>query len=278
VKQSIYPWLLGATLVGSACLGPTPQEEARQREVARQFAAATTTALAVPTLSALATSQAQATATAAQATAQSIASVTAVAQGTQQARDIEARVQAALAATQAAVPSATPVPPTETPVPATQTPVVIFVPQPAQPPVYVPVPVPAPTGNAPQYIIDAINECNNAYTNAKWSLSVSDLSGHMIGRELMRGQEYVRGLVTNRTRVASTFVSGYVTTWNLQTGTRAIATTNETWRFINYDADRYTLKRDLGVRLYRNVYTIEFTGFGWKVSLDDIPNPNGEAV
>jgi hypothetical protein len=278
VQYSIYPWVLGTAVVASACLGPTPQEEAQQREGARQFAAATTTALAAPTVSALATSQAQATATAGLATAQSVASVTAVAQATQQAREFEARVQTALAATQAAVPTTTPVPPTETPVPATQTPVVIFVPQPAQPPVYVPVPVPAPTGNAPQYIIQAINECNNAYTNAKWTLSVSDLSGHMIGRELTRGQEYVGGLVANRTRVASTFLSGFVTTWTLQTGTRAIATTNETWRFINYDADRYTLKRDLGARLYRNIYTIEFTGVSWKVSLDDLPNPNGEAV
>src|SRR2546421_9730871 len=209
-------------------MGPTPQEEAQQREGARKFAAATTTALAIPTAAALGTSQAQATATAGQATAQTVASVTAVAQATLQARDIETRVLAALSATQAAVPTATLVPPTETPILPTQTPVVIFVPQPNPPPVYVPVPVPAPTGNAPQYIINAINECNNAYINAKWSLSSSDLSGHMIGSELSRGQEYVRGLVTNRTRVASTFLSGFVTSWNLQTGTRATATTNET--------------------------------------------------
>ncbi|MDQ6669232.1 MAG: hypothetical protein M3069_00435 [Chloroflexota bacterium] len=55
--------------------------------------------------------------------------------------------------------------------------------------------------------------------------------------------------------------------------------TNETWRFVNYDADRYTLKKDSGTRLYRNTYTIDYVGgFGWKVSLDDFPNHNGESV
>jgi hypothetical protein len=143
----------------------------------------------------------------------------------------------------------------------------------------VPVPVPAPSGQAPQYIIDAINMSNNAYTAAKWSLNTNDLFGRMVGPELARGQEYVRGLVRNRTRVSSSLIGGNVTSWTMNAGSRVTATTNETWHFVNYDADQYTLKRDNGARLYRNIYTIDYMpSLGWRVSADDVPNPNGDLV
>jgi hypothetical protein len=256
--------------------GPTsPEAEAEERAAARANAEATATVLALPTIIAQATALANANAT---ATAQAEATATTQAQATQQARDIASRVQAAVAATQAAVPTATPVPPTETPVPPTQTPVVLVVPQ-TVPPVYLPVPVPAPYGLAPQYVIDAINDSNNAYSRAKWNLNVTEFYGHVVGRELSDAIDYVRGLIKNRTRVDSHLAWGNITSWYSQTPTRVIATTNEAWRFTNYDADRYTLKKDLGTRLYRNTYTIDYvSGLGWRVSLDDVPNLNGEAI
>ena len=58
-----------------------------------------------------------------------------------------------------------------------------------------------------------------------------------------------------------------------------VASTSETWRSTNYDADTYTLKKNLGARLYRNIYTIDYTpSLGWKVSPDDVLNPNGDAI
>ena len=36
---------------------------------------------------------------------------------------------------------------------------------------------------------------------------------------------------------------------------------------------------DIGARLYRNTYTIDYiASVGWRVSLDDVPNPNGESI
>jgi hypothetical protein len=65
----------------------------------------------------------------------------------------------------------------------------------------------------------------------------------------------------------------------MASSTRVIATTTERWHFINYDADRLTLKKDNGTRPYRNTYTIDFAGgYGWPVSLDDVPNPNGDTI
>lgn len=269
-------------LVALAGCGIGPEQEAAQRATAVAFAQATSTAIAQPTVAAHETAEALASATSVEATRQTYATSTAVAEATRQSREVDTRIQAAVAATQAAIPTATSLPPTETPVPPTQTPVVIVVTQVTQPapaPIYVPVPVPVPGGLAPQYILDAINESNNAYTVAKWTLNPNDLVGHLIGHELSDGQEYVRGLIRNRTKVGSTLVSGSVTSWSLASSTRAIATTNEQWHFINYDADRLTLKKDTGIRLYRNTYTIDFVGgYGWKVSLDDVANPNGDPL
>ena len=246
------------------------------------FAQSTSTAIARPTVAAQETAQAVANATVAEATKQAYATSTAAAVATHQSREVDARVQAAFAATQAAIPTATPMPPTETPVPPAQTPVIVVVTQVTQPapaPVYVPVPVPVPSGVAPQYVFDAINESNNAYTVAKWTLDPNDLVGHLVGRELSIGREYVRGLIRNHTRVGSTLVSGSVTSWSVASSTRVVATTNELWHFINYDADRLTLKKDIGTRLYRNTYTIDFGGgYGWKVSLDEVANPNGDRI
>jgi hypothetical protein len=273
----------GVLAVVLAGCGPkSPETEAQERAAAEASANATATVLAIPTLLAQATAVANANAT---ATVEAQATATAQAQATQQAREVESRVQAAVAATQAAIPTATPVPPTATPepptptaVPATSTPVVVYVPQ-TVPPVYVPVPVPAPSGLAPQYVIDAINDSNNAYSRAKWNLNTNEFYGHVVGKELDNGFEYVRGLIKNRTRVDSFLAYGTVTSWYSQSPTRVIATTNESWRFTNYDADRYTLKKNLGTRLYRNIYTIDYvSGLGWKVSLDDVPNPNGEPI
>jgi hypothetical protein len=285
MRESLAVIVLLVALVLSGC-GPNAQQVAAEQEARRQDAAATSTAVAKPTL------EAQSLATAGVSTA------TAVAQATQQARELNERVAAAVAATQTAVPTATPsptatampsatptatavpptatlVPPTETPVPPT--PIVIVVTQAPLPPVYVPVPVPAQSGAAPQYVIDAINASNNAYAVAKWTLSDNDLVGHIIGQELANGREYLKGLRNSRTRVQSTFISGYVTSWTPQTPTRVIATTSETWRFVNYDSTTYMQKYDNGPRLYRNTYTIDYvSGVGWKVSLDDVPNHNGE--
>jgi hypothetical protein len=262
-------------LLLTGCGPKSPEAEAEERAAARANADATATVLALPTIIAQATEVANANAT---ATAQAEATATAQAQATQQAREVESRVQAALAATQAAIPTATPVPPTETPVPPTPTPVVVFVPQ-TVPPVYVPVPVSPPSGLAPQYVIDAINDSNNAYSRAKWNLNVNEFYGHVVGNELSDAIEYVRGLIKSRTRVDSHLAWGNITSWYSPSTTRVIATTNEAWRFTNYDADRYTLKKDVGTRLYRNTYTIDYvSGLGWKVSLDDVPNLNGEPI
>jgi hypothetical protein len=68
------------------------------------------------------------------------------------------------------------------------TPVIIVVPQ-TGPSVYVaapPVPVPAPSGQTPQCVLDAINMSNNGYTTAKWSLNTNDLLCRMVGTELAR--------------------------------------------------------------------------------------------
>jgi hypothetical protein len=283
-----------AVLMGSAC-GPNAQAQVAQQETARQAMDAEATAIAAPTIAAAQTAEAYATQAAALATqvsalataqaaqsaqiAQAASTATAVAQATQDAKDLDARVQAAVAATQQALPTATPVPPTPAP-PAPAPPAVVVVPQqPAPPPVYVPVPVPAPTGNAPQYLIQAINEANNATVSAKWDMNPNELVGHMTGRELNRSDTNVRTLSRNRTRVSSRFVSGYITSWTYDSPTKATVTANEDWQFINYDADTAAVKSDLGVRLYRNIYTIENTpGLGWKVSYDDVLNPSGDPV
>jgi hypothetical protein len=281
MKRLIF--VTGVIAVLLAGCGPKgPEAEAQERAAAKANADATATFMAIPTIIAEATALANANAT---ATAQAQATASAQTQATQQAREVESRVRAALAATQAAIPTATPVPPTATPlpptpttVPPTATPVVVFVPQ-TVPPVYVPVPVPAPSGVAPQYVIDAINDCNNAYSRAKWNLNINEFYGHVVGNELNDAIEYVRGLIKNRTRVDSYLAYGNITMWYSQTPTRVIAHTNENWRFTNYDADTYKLKKHLGTRLYRNVYTIDYTpALGWKVSLDEVPNPNGEAI
>lgn len=286
LKFALAASVLAVLLAGC---GRTPEVEAQDRAAAQERAHATATVQAIPTLLAKATAVAEAQAT---ATAQAQATATAQAQATQQARDIQTRVQAAVAATQAAIPTATPVPPTPVPptptevpptpteVPVPPTPVIVYVPQPVSP-VYVPVPVPAlpAVGTTPQYIINAINDSNNAYTRAKWSLNVNEFYGHVTGKELSDGIEYVRGLIKNRTRVDSFLVSGYVTDWRIQSGTRVVASSNENWRFTNYDADSYKVKKALGTRLYRNIYTIDYTPtLGWKVSLDDVPNSNGEPI
>jgi SPOR domain len=130
-----------AALTGCAA---SREQEATQQATAVAYAQATNTAIAAPTLAAQHRAEAVASATSVQATAQAEASRAAVAQATQQALVIDARVQAAVAATQAVIPTATSIPPTQTPVPAPQAPAVIVVAQPTPAPVYVPVPVPAP--------------------------------------------------------------------------------------------------------------------------------------
>ena len=115
---------------------------------------------------------------------------------------------------------------------------------------------------------------------AQWaSVCLRERANQCRWKELDNAFEYVRGLIKNRTRVDSFLAYGTVTSWYAQSPTRVIATPNESWRFTNYDADRYTLKKNLGTRLYRNIYTIDYvSGPGWKVSLDDVPNPNGEPI
>jgi hypothetical protein len=272
VKNTVFA-AAAVALVLAGCGPKSPEAEAQERAAAEASANATATVLAIPTLLAQATEVANANAT---ATAEAQATATAQAQATQQALEVESKVQAAIAATQAAVPTATPVPPTATPVPPTptpvpptSTPVVVFVPQ-TVPPVYVPVPVPMQSGQAPQYVLDAINESNNAYTRAKWNLNTNEFYGHIVGSELTDAINYVKRLINKRTRVDSSLTYGNLTSWYSQSPTRVIATTNEGWRDRNYDADSYTLKNDLGTILYRNTYTIDYiSGMGWKVSLDD---------
>ena len=137
----------------------------------------------------------------------------------------------------------------------------------------------APSGSAPAYIIQAINEANNASVSAKWSLNANDLMGHVVSGELSRSSKNVQWLMEHRTRVSSKLLSGYVTSWIFESPTRVTATSNEDWHFVDYDSETYALKKDLGVRMYRNIYTIDqVIGLGWKVSLDEVPNPNGEAA
>ncbi len=142
----------------------------------------------------------------------------------------------------------------------------------------VPVPVPVPTYGTPQFVLDAINNSNNAYAAAKWTLNLRDLETGIAGHELADGRTYVQGLIQNRTRVLSTLVRGTVTAWHYSTPTRLLASTDEVWRFANYNADTYALKRDTGVRLYHNDYTIDLMGGRWIVTLDSVPNWNGEAI
>jgi hypothetical protein len=206
-------------------------------------------------------------------------------EATATAQALRSLVDQAVAATAAAQPTATPVPPTSTPQPATAT----STPAPITPPqapivvlspeyVPVPVPVPVPTYGTPQFVIDAINSSNNAYSLAKWTLNQRDLEVGISGQELADSRAYVQGLMKNRTRVVSTLVRGDVTTWRYVTSTRLLASTDEVWRFANYDADTYTLKKNISPRLYRNDYTVDLLNGRWKVTLDDVPNRNGEAI
>jgi hypothetical protein len=283
-----------------AC-GPNAQIQTGAQVPARELTDATATAAAAPTVAAAQTAEALATQTAALATqvsataaalataqaaqnaqatstAQGASTATAVAQATQQAKDLDERVHAAVAATQQAMPTATPVPP---PAPAPAPPVVVAVPQQPAAPVYVPVPVPVPVSgqSAPDFLVQAINESNNATVSAKWDMNPNELIGHMVGRELARSDTNVRTLSSNRTRPSATLVAGYITSWTFDSPTKATVTSNETWHFINYDADTYAVKTDLGKRLYRNVYSLDYvSGVGWKVSYDDVLNPSGDPV
>jgi len=267
-----------ATGVDTNATATSVREAAAARSTAQEVARTTETAAPA------ATSAAKATATRDTEIAHLEATATAQA--------LQTLVERAVAATAAAQPTATPVPPTATLVPARSTPVpqaATETPVPAAPaqpqviiigPQYVPVPVPVtvPSYGTPQFAIDSINSSNNAYAAAKCSLNQRELEAGMAGRELVDGRAEVQGLIQNRTRVVSTLVRGNVTYWNYVTPTRMLVSTDEVWRFTNYNADTYGLKRDNGARLYRNDYTIDLLGGRWVVTLDSVPNRNGEAI
>jgi hypothetical protein len=211
-------------------------------------------------------------------------------EATATAQALRSMVEQGVAATLAALPTATPIPATSTPVPPTATPEpppATSTPVPAAAPpvvlvspqyVPMPVPVPVPAYGAPQYAIDAINNSNNAYNVAKWTLNVRDLESGLAGRELADGREYVQGLIRNRTRVISTWVRGDVTAWQYGSASRLFVSTDEVWDFTNYNADTYAPKRHVGPRLYHNDYTIDLLAGRWIVTLDYVPNPNGVIV
>jgi hypothetical protein len=77
----------------------------------------------------------------------------------------------------------------------------------------------------------------------------------------------------------SSLIGGTITSWTLNSAARVTATTNESWRFVNYNADQCMVKRDNGILLYRNISTIDYVpALGWRVSADDVPNPNGDSL
>jgi hypothetical protein len=284
-RQIILYALSIVALVATACGPATPVID---RDATATSVTEVAGARAAPAReSARATDAAAPAATsAAQATATRNASIEHL-EATATAQALRSLVEQGIAATAAALPTITPVAPTSTPQPpaATNTPIPAAPVQAPAPliiisPQYVPVPIPVPmsTYGTPQFAIDAINNSNNAYAAAKWTLNQRDLEAGIAGRELADGRVYVQGLVQNRTRVTSTLMRGNVTSWHYSTPTRLLVSTDEVWRFTNYNADTYTIKRDVSPRLYRNDYNIDLLGGRWIVTLDSVPNPNGEAI